>query len=154
MYINNTSVHVHAINCRILTMVKVVVTAMMTVAVSGEDEGGSGDEIPVHSTKNIIAISFSTNTTDASTQTLDTQQCTRTCRCDQVMKKLDTILDVLTNIGDELASHGSDIYEIRLKSEAIQDKLEQQLVSYMYICTSIYTQVCIWNNSSACFTVS
>lgn len=79
---------------------------------------------------NIIAISFNTNTTDASTQTLDTQQCTTTCRCDKVMKKLDTILDVLTNIRDELASHGSDIYDIRLKSEAIQDKREQQLVSY------------------------
>ena len=41
------------------------------------------------------------------------------------MKKLDTILDVLTNIGDELVSHGSDIYNIQLKGEAIQDKLEQ-----------------------------
>ena len=45
-------------------------------------------------------------------------------------QKLDTILDVLTSIGDELASHGSDIYNIRWKSEAIQDKLEQQMVSY------------------------
>ena len=41
------------------------------------------------------------------------------------MKKLDTILDVLTNIGDELVSHGSDIYNIQLKGESIQDKLEQ-----------------------------
>lgn len=84
-------------------------------------ESGEDDEIPVHSTKNVIAISFNANTTDTSTQTLDTQQ----CKCDEVMKKLDTILDVLTNIGDELVLHGSDIHNIRLKSEAIQDKLEQ-----------------------------
>ena len=74
-----------------------------------------------YSTKNVIAISFNANTTDTSTQTLDTQQ----CKCDEVMKKLDTVLDVLTNIRDELVLHGSDIHNIRLKSKAIQDKLEQ-----------------------------
>ena len=97
-----------------------------------EDEGDSGDEVPVRSKENIIAISC-TNTTDASTQTLDTQQCPSTCRCEEVLKKLYTIMNALSNIGDELASHGSDIFSIQLKSEALQEKLEQHLVSHTFI---------------------
>ena len=75
---------------------------------SGNGDGGSGDEIPPHSTENIIAISINTSTVDASTQTLDTQLCATICRCDE---NGHNPLDVLTNIGNELACHGSDIYD-------------------------------------------
>ena len=42
-------------------------------------------------------------------------------------------MNALSNIGDELASHGSDIFSIRLKSEVLQEKLEQHLVSHTFI---------------------
>ena len=99
-------------------MVKMVVAVMMTVAV----------RVVKMMKSRFIAPRISSPSPSMQTQQIllhkhyiDTQQ----CKCDKVMKKLDTVLDVLTNIGDELVLHGSDIHDIRLKSEAIQDKLEQ-----------------------------
>ena len=48
-------------------------------------------------------------------------------------------MNALSNIGDELASHGSDIFSIRLKSEALQEKLEQRLVSHTFIQSYLVT---------------
>ena len=73
--------------------------------------------MPIHSSKNIVRVSVSTDTVDASTQTTSVSS-------DPVTDQLANIMKMLTHIADELASHGSDIYEIRKKTSSLENKFE------------------------------
>ena len=81
----------------------------------------------MESFQNVITISVSTNTVDASTQSTPTQATPMTN--DLVMEQLVKIMKMLTNISDELSSHGSDIYEIRKKTLSLEDNFEHIMVS-------------------------
>ena len=70
-----------------------------------------------------MRVSVSTDTVDASTQTTSVTS-------DPVTDQLANIMKMLTHIADELASHGSDIYEIRKKTSSLESKFEHVLVSY------------------------
>ena len=86
-------------------------------------------EVPLQSSANVFAVSINTNTVDISTQTSDSMGCT--CKCLEVLKKLDSIFECLSALQDEMALRSRDNDDTRNRCISIEMKLDK-MVDYIF----------------------
>ena len=74
-------------------------------------ECDSEDEVKLISSPKVITVSCCENMVDVSTQMVHTKPVN--CKCDQVLQKLDEVLDGLKHLQDELSTQGYDLLGVR-----------------------------------------
>ena len=115
-----------------------------TSEVSSSDSDSEG-EVKLTSSPNVITVSCCENMVDVSIQTVKPV----TCKCDEVLHKLDEVLDGLNHLQDELCTQSCDLLDVRNRCLLIEKQMDRmvhvhvscmtiQHVHIMYIFISLF----------------
>ena len=125
----------------------------------GEDSNSDSDSdsegvVKLISSPNVITVSCCENVADVTTQT---ETLVVSCRCDEVLQKLEEVLDGLNHLQDELCTQSCDLMDVRNRCLLIEKQVDHWVehahvscltidvnCTYMYMCRMYSIFTCIW----------
>ena len=106
-----------------------------TIEVLSSDDSDSDpdpDEVKLTSSPNVITVSCCENMIDVTTQTVQTLKPV-TCRCDEVMQKLEDVLDGLNRLQDELCTQSCDLLDVRNRCVLIEKQMDHIVHAHVHV---------------------
>ena len=83
----------------------------------------STSEVNVRGSENVLTVSVTLDSKDATTQTSTTSPAS-SCVCLELMADVKKLMAMIEELQDEVRTHGGDIYEIRRQTDSISRRFE------------------------------
>ena len=114
---------------------------------SDDSDSDPEGEVKLTSTPNVITVSCCVNVIDVSTQTVQTVKPVKpvTCRRDEVLQKLEEVLDGLNDIQDELLTQSCDLLNVRNRCLSIEKQIDHTAHVHVSCVTVHHVHIIMYN---------